>query len=150
MTTAPRWLAATPLLPGKEIPFAGEDLAILLGMPASGELRLRYEGEETVAGHPCAAFSVTGSYQTVPTLQWHGQWESEQMTVDSGRVFLSALYPLVVRLDFSGIVSLSVWSGGSGQGRPTATIQGTTHRTLTAVPVFPEGWSPSPESRPGS
>jgi hypothetical protein len=72
------------------------------------------------------------------------------MTVDSGRVFLSALYPLVVRLDFSGIVSLSVWSGGSGQGRPTATIQGTTHRTLTAVPVFPEGWSPSPESRPGS
>lgn len=149
LTTSPRWLGE-PLVAAKQITLSGGDTAILLGCTSTGELVLRYVGEKTLRGHPCAAFSITGRYQTEPTLHWHGQYESEEMNIESGEVYLSLLYPIVIGLDINGILSLSTWAAAGGKGKPSSTLQGRTHRKLMAIPEFPEGWSPSPVLGSGS
>jgi hypothetical protein len=149
LTTSPRWLG-DPLVAGKQITLSGGDAAILLGSPAAGELVLRFEGEQSLGGHPCAVFSITGRYQTEPALHWHGGYESEEMVVESGHVYLSALYPLVLGVDLDGIVSLSTWTTPGGKGKPATTLQGRTHRKVRAIPEFPQGWSPQPVSGAGS
>jgi|GEM_PF-6065307 len=149
LTTSPRWLA-DPLVPGKQITLSGADTAILLGSPAAGNLVLVYEGEQSLGGHPCAAFSITGRYQTEAALHWHGGYESEEMVVESGQVYLSTLYPLVVGVDLNGVLSQSTWTAPGGKGKPSATLQGRTQRKVRAIPEFPQGWSPQPVSGTGS
>lgn len=147
--TSPRWLGDTPLTPGQEIVLNGPDLAMVLGTPATGSLRLRFLGEKNVGRHPCAAFSVIGSYRAQPTLHWHGAYQSEDMQVDSGTAYLSLIYPLVPRLELDGVVSLSVWPGRQATGQPEVLVQGKTRRVVMAVPVFPDGWSPPVDSGAG-
>ncbi len=46
-----------------------------------------------VDGHPCAAFSVTGDYSRNQFPDFEGVFTDEEVTIESGKLWLSLIHP---------------------------------------------------------
>ncbi|KAB2637901.1 MAG: hypothetical protein DVB26_08870 [Verrucomicrobia bacterium] len=127
------WLGQRRLKPGDSVPLAGEDLALLLGEGASGSLVLTLEAFEASGGHPCGVFAVTGHYRQAAVPGPDGEVIDEDVSVSSGKVWLSLLYPLIIRQQFETIQTLST---GMRSGHSTL-IQGSVAVAVTRT------WKPT-------
>jgi len=111
----PQWFAKRRLNIGGEIVLTGETLSMLVGGGATGTLNLKLESIDSVAGHPCGVFSVTGDYSRRQFPSFAGGFTDEDVTIQSGKVWLSLVHPLVLKWEMDTIQSLKTGEKGGQQ-----------------------------------
>lgn len=111
LSPRPLWFGKQRMKPGDTLVVTGEQLPMLL-VGGKGTFNLKYESIEPVEGHPCGVFAVTGDFSRRKFPDLEGNLTDEDVTIQSGRVWLSLLHPLILKEDFSTIQSFK--SGGQG------------------------------------
>ncbi len=124
---APRalWLGKHRFKSGDQIPVSGSSLPMLLSGMVAGSLSLTFEKTESVQGHPCGVFSVTGDYSRKQFPDFEGNLTDEDVTIESGEIWLSLVYPIILKQELSTIQTTQ--SGGHG---------GSTERMQGKIKVF--------------
>ena len=113
-TLAPRklWFGKKRFKVGDEMQIADDFMPMLITGKVAGKLNLKLLAFEAVHGHPCGVFSVSGSFTRKQFSNFSGVVTNEDVTVESGKLWLSLLYPLILREDLQMIQTAN--SGGQG------------------------------------
>lgn len=113
-TLAPRslWFGKRRFKVGDQLTVTGDTLPMLVAGKASGSYALTLESFEAVGGHPCGVFKVTGDYNRKQFPGFDGVLTDEDVTIQSGKLWLSLIYPMILREETDTIQTLS--SGGRG------------------------------------
>lgn len=125
-TLAPRelWFGKKRFKTGDELEVSNEFLPMLVSGNTKGRLKLVFESVESVKGHPCGVFAVSGNYSRKQFSDFNGVLTNEDVTIESGRLWLSLLYPMILREELAIIQTAS--SGGQGglatTGRSSANL----------------------------
>ncbi|MEI6175671.1 MAG: hypothetical protein WCS43_02160 [Verrucomicrobiota bacterium] len=120
------WFSKRRLKVGDEIVASGESLPMLLTGDATGSLKLKLESFEAVEGHPCGVFSIKGNYTRKQFPDFEGVFTDEDVTIESGKIWLSLIHPLILRQEFNTIQTFKT----GGQGGLSAHGQGTVKVSL--------------------
>ena len=132
----PQWFAKKRLKPGDELVLTGPTLPVLVSGDAKGTLKLKLESFGAVAGHPCGVFAVSGEYSRRQFPSFDGQFTDEDVTIQSGKVWLSLIHPLVLKWETEMVQSIR--TGGKGGQRMQA--QGSVKQSLVrAWKTLPAG-----------
>lgn len=101
---------------------AGSSLKILDPFDVSGRVVLKFEGLEAIGGHPCGVFSLNGSLDVRDQLQVDGSTRRADISITSGKIWASLLYPVLLREEYETIQTVeegtfrggavSKWQGG--------------------------------------
>jgi hypothetical protein len=108
----PLWFAKRRFKVGDQLTVTGDTLPMLVAGKATGSFSLTLESFEAVAGHPCGVFKVTGDYNRKQFSDFDGVLTDEDVTIQSGKLWLSLIYPLILREETDTVQTLS--SGGRG------------------------------------
>lgn len=122
-----QWFGKGRLKIGDSITLSGGSLELFEVRPAEGKLVLTLEAVESLEGHPCGVFSVRGTYECNgdgPSLAGSSQ---ERISIESGKLWLSLLYPLILKEDYEAVMSAS----GGTKGDQMMRTQGTVHVQIT-------------------
>lgn len=107
------WFGKRRLKPGDVVPLTGAALALMLGEGATGALELKLESFEASGGHPCGVFAVTGNYHAAAVPGPDGAVADQEVSITSGKVWLSLVYPIVIREQLETVQTI-VTGGRSG------------------------------------
>lgn len=122
----PQWFAKRRLKPGDEVTLTGDSLPVLIGGDAKGTLKLKLESFDAVSGHPCGVFTVTGDYSRRQYPSFDGVFTDEDVTIQSGKVWLSLIHPLIIQWEMDTIRTTKTGSKGGqlthGQGTAKVTL----------------------------
>ncbi|MEI7912179.1 MAG: hypothetical protein WCK77_21300 [Verrucomicrobiota bacterium] len=127
------WLGKRRLKPGDCVALAGPELALMLGEGAVGTLNLKLESFEPIGGHPCGVFAVSGNYREAAVPGPDGEVFDADVSISSGKVWLSLVYPVVIREQLETVQTLST---GMRSGHSTL-IQGSVSVAVTRT------WKPA-------
>lgn len=116
------WFSDSYLPLGHEIHVSSQTMPMLFSGNSSGALRLKLEELDAVSGHPCGRFSVTGTFTRKRFPDFDGNFTDEDITIQSGQLWLSLIYPLVLREEFQGIASFRTGGEGTPQSRGEGTL----------------------------
>lgn len=108
----PLWFSKRRMKIGDELDITGASLPMLLAGDAKGSFHLKFETIEPVDGHPCGVFSVTGDYHRKHFPDFEGKLVDEDVTIESGKIWLSLLHPIILKEELDTIQSSK--SGGEG------------------------------------
>ncbi|QJE95083.1 hypothetical protein [Luteolibacter luteus] len=100
---------------GDKFEITGEALSMLFPGKYEGKVLLTYEVSEALDGHPCGRFSVTGDISG-ESAGIDGVLNTQEVSIRSGKVWCSLLYPLVLREEFE-TVRTTVSSGDGAKTR---------------------------------
>ena len=128
------WFGKRRLKPGDTVPLSGPALWLLLGDGATGALVLKLESFEASGGHPCGVFALTGNYREAAVPGPDGEVSDQEVSITSGKVWLSLIYPIVIREQLETVQTLVA---GASSGH-SSHIQGKVTVALTRE------WSGSP------
>ncbi len=119
---APRglWFGKKRVKVGDQITVAGKTLPMLVTGNAKGSITLTLESFESVAGHPCGVFAVTGDYGRKQFPDFEGKLTDEDVAIQSGKLWLSLIHPLILREETD---TIQTYRSG-GQGDLATRIQG--------------------------
>lgn len=116
----PLWFSKKRLKVGDELTLADESVRMLIAGNAKGNLQLKLQAIEAVSGHPCGVFAVSGSYNRSGLPEFDGTVMDEEITIESGKLWLSLLYPVVLKEELSTIQTFKPGAEtglvGRGQG----------------------------------
>lgn len=112
LSARPHWFSKRRFKPGDTLSLSGASLAMLVAGNAKGSLELKLEGFEAVDGQPCGVFDVKGGFSRERFPEFNGVASDEEVTIDSGKVWLSLLHPVILREELETV--RSVRSGGIG------------------------------------
>ncbi len=112
LTPRALWFGKQRFKVGESLTVSGTSMPMLFAGKPSGSCVITLESFEAVGGHPCGVFKVTGDYSRKQFPGFGGVLTDEDVTIQSGRLWLSLIYPLVLREEAETIQTLS--SGGSG------------------------------------
>jgi hypothetical protein len=132
----PLWFASNRRLKiGDELDVAGESLPMIVAGKAKGSCHLKLESIEPVNGHPCGVFSVTGDISRTGFPDFEGNLTDEDISIQSGKLWLSLLYPVILRAELDTIQT----SKSGGQGNLSGHGQGAVKVSITRdwKPVAP-------------
>jgi len=101
----PRWFGSKPLPIGHKLKLSGNSLDLVFENAAKGSIDMEFKAVEGVHGHPCAVFDVSGSIVLEADTDDEGRTRTGEETIESGRVWVSLLYPVVMRADLQKVVS---------------------------------------------
>ena len=107
-----QWFGKRRVKVGDEVVVTGDALPMLLAGDAQGALTLKLESFEPVEGHPCGVFSVKGNYQRKAFPDFEGRRSDEDVTIQSGKYWLSLIYPLLLKEELQTIQTIK--TGGQG------------------------------------
>ena len=125
-TLAPRalWFGKKRYKVGDQLDVSQEFLPMLVTGNAKGQLKLVLESFDAVNGHPCGVFAVTGDFSRKQFPDFDGSLDNEEVTIESGKLWLSLLYPLILKEETEVILTSN--SGGQGglssSGRSSAKV----------------------------
>jgi hypothetical protein len=119
----PRWFAGRRIKPGDKIPVTGDSLPMILAGNAKGSLTLTLESFEAVDGHPCGVFTITGDYSRKQFPDFDGNLTDEDVTIQSGKIWLSLIHPVVLREEFATIQTFKSGGHGGASVRGQGTIK---------------------------
>lgn len=96
---APRslWFGKQRIKIGVPVNVSEKTLPMLVAGKATGNFTLTLESIGAVKGHPCGVFSYTGDYSRKQIPDFEGVVMDEDVTIQSGKLWLSLIYPLVLR-----------------------------------------------------
>ena len=117
------WLGKRRFKTGDQVPVTGDSLSMLVSGKASGRLTLTFEKSEAVEGHPCGVFSITGDYSRKQVPDFEGEMTDEDVTIESGRIWLSLLYPIIMKQDFNTIQTTRTGGQGGNAERGQGTVK---------------------------
>jgi hypothetical protein len=123
---APRPLWFSPkkrFKPGDELTVTGGTLPMLLSGNATGTLKLKLESFDAVHGHPCAVFSVSGDYRRKEVPDFEGIFTDEDVTIQSGKLWLSIIHPIILKEELDTIQTVSSGSRGGQKSRGQGSIK---------------------------
>lgn len=119
---APRalWFGKRRFKIGDTLAVSAASLPMLVTGDAKGSLNLTFESVEAVKGHPCGVFAVTGHFSRKQFADFEGNFSDEEVAIQSGKLWLSLIYPLILREETDTIQSTKSGGGGGlaarGQG----------------------------------
>lgn len=123
----PMWFGKKRFKVGDTVSVSGKSLPMIVTGNASGNLDLKLEGFEAVAGHPCAVFSVSGNFSREGFPSFDGSLTDEERTIETGKLWLSLIYPIVLKEQENSIQTIK---GGQGGGHAVH-VSGTSKFTVT-------------------
>lgn len=123
LSPRPLWFSKHRLKIGDEIEIFGKLLPMLVVGDADGSLKLKLVAFESLAGHPCGVFSIKGSYKRHRFINFEGKTIDEDVTVESGKIWLSVVYPLIIKHELDTIQSYTEGSSGNPQSRIQGAIK---------------------------
>lgn len=97
---------------GDKFEITGDALAMLFPGKHEGKIVLTYEVSEALDGHPCGRFAVTGDISG-EAAGIDGVVSSQEISIRSGKVWCSLLYPLVLREEFETVHTTISGSDGA-------------------------------------
>ncbi len=111
---APRtlWFGKRRIKLGESLTLSGTSLAMLNPGSSTGKLILKLESISAVGGHPCGVFTYSGDYSRKQFPDLQGNLTDQEVTIQSGKIWLSLLHPLVLRMEAETIQTTK--SGGHG------------------------------------
>ncbi|HEX7262181.1 MAG TPA: hypothetical protein VF258_10235 [Luteolibacter sp.] len=116
----PLWFGKKRFKIGDQLTVTDQLLPMLVAGNPKGSLTLTLVAIEPVKGHPCGVFSITGSYNRKRIPDFEGSLTDEDVTIESGKLWLSLLYPLVIKEEADTIQT----THSGGQGNASKTGQG--------------------------
>lgn len=122
------WFGKTRFKEGSAVSLTGDGLKLLFRDAQSGKLDLVFEGVDGIDGHPCGRFSVRGICTQRNLLREDGRRASCEYMIDSGKVWLSLLHPVVLRKEMDAAITMSGDEGGAsvrmqGSVKMTSTVE---------------------------
>ncbi|NJM38471.1 MAG: hypothetical protein HC845_11765 [Akkermansiaceae bacterium] len=129
------WLGKQRFKVGDQLPVSGNFLPMIVAGSAKGKLLLTLEAFEAVNGHPCGVFAISGDYNRSKAPDFEGKLTDEEVTISSGKIWLSLLYPVILKEELETIQSYK----SGGQGGLVNQGQGSVKVSVTRdwVPVAP-------------
>lgn len=126
---APRamWFGKRRIAQGTTIDISGELMPMLIPGHATGSLTITLRDIESVHGHPCARFSIHGSFHRNKIPSVDGRLHDEETTIQSGDIWLSVIHPVVLRSRLDCISTIT-YREGSG---PALLVQGNFKKSRT-------------------
>ena len=122
------WFAKRRLKIGDQLDISGEGLPMLKECANKGSFHLKLVALESVEGHPCGVFEVTGDYSCKQVPNFDGEFTDEDVSVQSGKLWLSLLYPIILKGELDTIQTLtSGANGGHGPHGQGAVKESFTH-----------------------
>ncbi|BCU75596.1 hypothetical protein [Luteolibacter sp. LG18] len=106
------WFGKPRFKEGAAFPLTGDGLRLLFGESPAGKIDLVYEGIEGIGGHPCGRFSFRGTCSRKNVIGSDGKKSNFDYTIDSGKIWLSLLYPVVMKREMEAILTMTQNSGG--------------------------------------
>lgn len=107
----PFWFGKKRLKTGDEVTLEGDHLEMLGFKKSSGTIRLKFERTEAVHGHPCGVFSISGSAANQLSEFLGASGGEQDVTIESGTIWLSLIYPIVLKEDVDAVVSIRAGKG---------------------------------------
>jgi len=111
------WFSKKRLKIGDAVPLSASHLPVLFDSQGKGNVTLTLQSIEAVNGHPCGVFSVTGDYSCKNSQHVDGSRSDTEMTIQSGKVWLSVLHPLILKKELEVIITLTQSSNGGLSSR---------------------------------
>ena len=112
LTPRSLWFSKKRMKLGDQIKISDKTLPMLLAGEAKGMFTLTLESIGNVDGHPCGVFNFTGDYKRKQIPDFEGAVTDEEVTIQSGKLWLSLIYPLVLRQEAETIQTTR--QGGEG------------------------------------
>jgi len=116
------WFGKKRLKIGDTVPLPQQNLPVLFHAHGTGQVTLVLLSIETIDGHPCGVFSISGNYSSKNYQNIQGYKEDMEMTIQSGKVWLSLLYPLAIQQELDTITTTSSSSDGGLSSRVQGNI----------------------------
>lgn len=130
----PLWLSGKKRFkPGDELTVTSETLPMLVSGNASGNIRLKLESFDSVHGHPCAVFEVSGDYQRKNVPDFEGIFTDEEVTIQSGKLWLSIIHPIILKEELNTIQTVSSGSLGGQKSRSQGSVKVSVERQWKAL-----------------
>ena len=126
VASRPLWFAKHRFKVGDSLVVSGASLPMLLPGNAKGSLTLKLESFDAVEGHPCGVFAVTGNYRC-KTPDFAGNVFDRDATIESGKIWCSLLYPVVLKQELNVIATHK----GGGKGGLESRFQGAMKVSVT-------------------
>lgn len=126
---APRslWFAKKRFKIGDQLPVPDKSLPMVVAGNAKGALTLTLKSFEAVNGHPCGMFEVTGDYDRKQSPDFEGVLTDEEVSIRSGKLWLSLIYPIILKEELDTIQSTRT----GGQGNAATRGQGAVKVSVT-------------------
>lgn len=112
LSPRPLWFGKKRMKPGDSLVVSGDSLVMLFAGKVKGSVSLKLEAFEAVDGHPCGVFSITGNYSRVKTPNFDATFTDEEVAIQSGKLWLSLIYPIVLKQELDTIHNTN--AGGQG------------------------------------
>ncbi|MES2922334.1 MAG: hypothetical protein V4819_12350 [Verrucomicrobiota bacterium] len=114
------WFGKKRFKIGDQLTVPESSLPMLVTGNAKGTLTLTLKSFDAVKGHPCGVFEVRGKYDRKQSPDFEGGLTDEDVTIQSGQLWLSLIYPLVLKEELDTIQSTRT----GGQGNAASRSQG--------------------------
>lgn len=108
---------------GDQLTVPESSLPMLIAGKAKGSLSLTLKSFEAVKGHPCGVFAVTGNYNRKQSPDFEGVLADENVAIQSGQLWLSLIYPLVLKEELDTIQSTRTGGQGNAATRGEGSIK---------------------------
>ncbi|MEP2777588.1 MAG: hypothetical protein ABJQ29_07550 [Luteolibacter sp.] len=133
------WIGNGRVKPGRKFELKGASLDIVLAGARSGTVQFSFIGPETVGGHPCGAFAISGNVVRDRREGGASRTTTESLKIESGKVLLSMLYPVVMGSDLNGDLTLETREGDKLVSSNQGSVALQTRRDWKAVISKPKG-----------
>jgi hypothetical protein len=128
------WFGKGRLKQGDVLTLAGDHLEMLRFTKSSGTIELKFEGIEAIHGHPCGVFSISGAAATrIRDFLGSGTGGGD-LTLESGKLWLSLLYPIVLREEIDAIFSVRAGKMDENLSRSDGKVSYVTERKWKISP----------------
>lgn len=151
----PLWFSANRVKIGDEIELSAAALGMVVSGKAEGKVKLKLKAIDEVNNHPCGVFSIKGEFTRSSFPNLEGRLIDQEVSIESGELWLSLIYPVILKEKLQTIQTFSPSSGGSTVGKGQGTIDTLVVREWQAdIPLPPagpptQGPAAMPEPAPG-
>ena len=129
----PLWFSKRRFKPGDRIEVSGETLPMLMEGAKKGAINLVLEKFEAVDGHPCGVFQISGNYTRKDFPDFDGTVADEDVTISSGKMWFSLIYPIILREELETIQTFSAGPGGAQASRGQGSVKISVKRSWKSI-----------------
>lgn len=129
----PLWFSKHRFKIGDELDVTKDMLPMLLAGQGKGSFHLKLEAIEAVGGHPCGVFSITGDFSRKQFPDFEGNLTDEDVSIQSGKLWLSLLYPIILREEYDSIQTFKSGGNGGLAGRGQGSVKHSVKRAWKSL-----------------
>jgi len=119
------WFAKRRLKIGDQLDVSGEVLPMLRECATKGSFHLKLVALEPLEGHPCGVFDVTGDFSSKQFPNFDGTFTDEDVSIQSGKLWLSLLYPIILKGELDTIQTFTSGTNGGQISRGQGAVKDT-------------------------